>query len=214
MADIAQWFDEVLPEVGGVSTPLLTNAVRNSMREFLKRSTIWREDLTPITLVATTGTYTVSVGTGTVLADIIKAKIDDEREIKPILPGDLEREYPNWQFELGEVKRYLMENTSSVIRLIRTPEIEHTLDLKVALMPGATGTSIPDWIFEQYFEPIGYGAKHRLMRMAGFRWSNPDAASMYFTLFENAIGDAQSAADKGLTTGPLRTYGYHSLPEE
>lgn len=213
MADIAQWYDEVLPEVGGVSTPLLINAIRNSMREFLKRSSIWRADLTPITLVATTGTYALGLGAGTSLADIIKAKIDDESEITPILPGDLEREYPNWQTETGEVKRYLMENAPGVIRLIRTPDTEQTLDLKVALMPGPTGTSIPDWIFDQYFEQIGYGAKHRLMRMAGFRWSNPDGASMYFNLFENAIGDAQSAADKGLTTGPLRTHGYHSLPE-
>lgn len=205
------FLDEVMPEVPKCGTDMATLAVKNAARELCRRGRLWRDDLPTITLSASTGTYALSLGTGTAVAEIIEAWLDDETKLEPVLPGDLDRLFPKWRTETGTPRSYLLEDLNT-IRFVWTPDAEGEIDIKLALMPSLLGTGVLDSIGERYSEEIGYGAKYRLMRMKKKPWTDPENAGMYFNLFEAAIGEALTRADKGGTRAPLHTVGYHSLP--
>lgn len=55
-----------------------------------------------------------------------------------------------------------------------------------------------DFMYERHLEKIALGAKFRLMRMAGTKWSNPKQAGAYGQLFYRECANVKSQVTRGL----------------
>lgn len=211
---LSDWYDEVLPEIPGAPPlTLVSNAIRGAAREFCQRTMIWRARTVTLTISSSSATYAFALGTSTALAEVAEVWLDNKTLLKPIIPGDVDKQFPNWRTEVSTPERFWLDGDRSIV-FVPIPDAAGEIDMELALKPSTTGTDVPSVLKSRYFEEIGYGAKYRLMRMKKKPWSDADNASLYFNLFENAIGDGKMFATKGGTRGPVRTTVYHSIPLE
>lgn len=73
------------------------------------------------------------------------------------------------------------------------------LDVFAALSPLATATTVEDFLFNDFVEPVMYGALYRLMDMPGKDWYNPQGSDVHRRRFFNGLDKAKKMANEGLT---------------
>jgi hypothetical protein len=199
-------FNEVLPEMPGVSTAMAENAIRNAVIEFCKRSGVWRHWADPQNVVAGVSTYDLEPAPQSDVASIVVLKVDDEK-CNPASEDHLEG---NWQTERGTVDRYMQQDMTSVT-LVKVPDlnISRGLTMTLSLMPRRASASFPAWIWNQYYEGIAQGAKAKLMAMPKKPWTDQKTALYYQLKFDSAIAGATADAARSLTRAALRTATQH-----
>ncbi len=199
------WFDEVLPDVPGVTQAIAKNAIRNAAIEFCDRSKVWVVDHDPMPAVANQGTYPFEPPSGAVVA-MIKTAWFNGQKLTPRTAAQLDKEFVKWPAKVGIPSRYLQENTEELI-LVPMPSanLANAIEAKVALKPSRSSAGIERWIFEKYLEEIAHGAKGKLFSMQKKPWSDSQLAVFHLGQFEDGIHKAKLAAAKSHTTAPLRS---------
>ncbi|MEJ0004367.1 MAG: hypothetical protein WDN30_14065 [Pararobbsia sp.] len=122
---------------------LALNAIRNTVIAFCNGSTIWRELLDPIDVVANQATYDVIVNAGTDLAQIQSVKLA-ARKLTPRDEDALDNWNPRWRVEQREPEHYMQQNQDSVIlACVPLYSLAGGLLLSVSLQPDRTSKSFP-----------------------------------------------------------------------
>lgn len=200
-------YPQVLPEVPGCPTILAEHHIREAAIEFCERTMIHQHEHSLIAGVADQRTYAFVPPANTVVSRVIEAWYNDQR-IWPKTPDELSRMYSNWLTQDGTPAWYTQVNERN-IELVPKPSanLADALRLRVTLKPSKTATVIEQHIQEEHGTKIAYGAKARLMAMAGDNvpWSNPTMAAMYDGLFNNEIGLLLTKVTKGFGRARLRT---------
>ncbi len=211
MANLTDWYDEVLPDLPGAQTDIVLHAIRRALIYFCERSLAYWHTPADIDVVSGTHTYTPAVPTDTEIAKVRQAWYDNN-QLHIVSSDDLNNFYLDWQNE-SNPPEYLTQESVSTVRLVPNPSADLTagLSLRLALKPTATAATIGGDIFDRYYDVIGYGAKARLMASPKKPYSSTEHASYFDRKFKDGIASAAIDAAKGFTRAPLRTAGYYGL---
>jgi hypothetical protein len=231
MATIKQFFPEVQLDCHNCPGPVMTNAIRNALVDFCKKSRFWTVTLDPVDIVAGTHTYTLVAPAAATDARIheiyhisahgvpLVSQTADQLDmdwpavqaigyIHNFATSEPWREYSNTQ------PRLYHQPTRSTVRLVGIPEASEVsgLLMNAALYPDSTSTYVDDEVFEEFREVIGFGAKARLMAMSKKDWSDPNTAAAYANQFELRTDEAKGQRMRDFARDnvqQLRTRSYY-----
>lgn len=169
--------DEALAELPGCPRPLAAAALRDTLRDFLRRSQVLRVDLTAIDIVADDYTYTLTLPAG----------YDGFAVYRPTLV------LLNGAEQRAGIDYRMQDRTTLQLRdtptAADTGGLEVTVSLAMDDEDTADLTDIEDW-----YPVIAAGMKSRLMIAPGKPWSNPAAAAVYRHEYNDGLGKAISHA--------------------
>lgn len=191
----------------GVPVPIIDHEVREAAIQFCDRARVWREIQT-LDVVADQADYTPVLpvdGVVSIVEDVYHNGV--RLEPKPI--DTLKEQYQDWQSQSG-TPLYYTQMQPGVIKLVPYPTTELTDGLSVRLVfkPARTAETLPDWLYEQYADVLGWGALVRLLLNPGLPCHNPGLAAAYQTQFEQGLYRASRQSGKSFTRAPNRVRGY------
>jgi hypothetical protein len=211
---LSYFYDFVMPELPGVTTALVDLHLVHVARDFCTRSRAWRDDFTPIDVLAGVATYdlspsqgsseTVTINKLTLNGDLL---FDDqwERNRHCVTPTpDLPKYTQRTPFSLGD--------DSKTITLIddEVPDADATAALLLtgSIRPAVTAKNLPDLLTTTWLEAMRTGLLFRLMVMPTKPWTQLAQAGMYRSDYERLIGAAAAFAQRGNVNQRLRSRPY------
>lgn len=233
--DFDQLLPEILPDVPGCADPIAIRAIRNAVVEFCERTALYRSTLAAIDVVADTAEYALAAPAGYAVVDVRRATLDGypltfksqdqlDREWNEDARGMALYLYhrkvgegldaKSWQTAVSDrPQTYFMTNPST-IRLVGIPTTAITggLLVTVALKPTPAATQIVDWLYNDYYRTLAYGALAELLKLPKKPWTDMALASHYHRLFNEGIEKAhgESLRDHGRDDQTIRRIKAHS----
>lgn len=205
MATFESLYNLVLPYLPGAETPIVDLHIRRALRDFFKRTTVWRErfefDTTPAI-----SSYQLQPSTGTVAA-VMNVHVRGNY-VHPV-PEDKRDPFrdaaePNGWFTL----------LPQVINMYPTPNVVVPVSVEAAITLPVEDTLriFPDEILEEHGEAVAAGVISGMMMMPGKPWTQRDAAGTYSRIFGSAIRDTRGKLRDGgqpnqSTFTPLYRFG-------
>ncbi len=178
MADVAfrVLYDHILPWLPMAETPIVDLHIRRVLREFYRRTTLWRQTFTFNTTTARSYLLTPSAG---VVLSILKVSVDG-RPISVLPEADRPSEAEIAEQEAGTSTAWyalysntLALNPSPVAGIPVSVEAALTLSLDNAVQSFAEET------YNEYCEHIAAGVIGEMMLMPGKPWTQEKAAGQY-----------------------------------
>ena len=209
----ALWYPEINPDITNVPYPALKEAVRAAAIKFCNKTHLWKVELDPIDIVADQSDYTLTVPTE-LEADIIvvddvqyKAEGEDDDKYQTVYPVSFVQKNLNtgggWRFSNIEsiTEYYVDPEDVTTLHLVGNPSEASTdgLLVTVIIKPIRIATALPDFIYDDYREEIGCGAKANLFLRKGMPWYDPKIADYYKNEFDNACNNGKLTRVKGGT---------------
>jgi hypothetical protein len=205
------FLSEVMPTVNGCPSLVAINAIRNSAREFCRKSRYWQHDLTPFASVANQETYTLTPPEDTEIVGIMKNPETDKEAVSfdgvtieaanGWVPAEYETstdENPSWFYVSISDGDYVIRPYPIV-----TQDLADAFEVKVVLMPSTTATDCDDRIYTDHLETIAAGALFRLLLIPNKPWTNPGLAQMKGAEFRRGCGSARITVSKNFTNASL-----------
>lgn len=200
MATLDQFYPYILPEVPGCSEPLADQRILSACIEFCKKSHYWEYTHPAINLVADQPTYALTLPANSQLVTVIDPIYYNGQKIEQRTKEWLDQYKGSWQTSQGMTPYCFMMPLINVIRPVPYPDaalVGGIEEIKLVLKPDPAATTVEDFLFDEFFENIADGAKHKLMSMPGKEWSNPELSLFYKTLFDDAIIAARTKVKSG-----------------
>lgn len=207
------WYPEINPDIPGVPVPALREAVRAAAITFCEKTQLWRFDLDDIDVVADTNDYTLTIDASLeaeiVVIDAVKYREDgeDEDKFQSLDPVSEVQEDKNrsggWRAlnTDASLEYYVSPVDKTTLTLVGTVNNSSTDGLRVTVVakPLRTATALPDFLYDDHREDIGYGAKANLFMRRGMPWYEPQLAMSYETRFRAACGNGKFRRVRGMT---------------
>lgn len=202
----ADFHDDLLPELPGIPTDLVTQHLRRTAIDFCNRTHAYIVTAAAVNIVAGTSTYNlVSPDTGTEVVAVHSAWIE-ENPLGMTTPTLLSTYHTYWPGDTADVPGSYFHTNDQTITLYPEPERSITggLEMKLILRPTLAATSIVTWLGTRYYDALLSGTKSSLMAMGSKPWSNPDESRRYGTMYTNLRGAAVIDKNRAMTTGSLQ----------
>lgn len=204
----------LLPEVPGVPDALATQAIMRAAREFCWETGVWNEIQDPIALQDDVNEYDLDAPAGAQIVTIKSIWLVN-RELVPVTMERLQELIPNWQEAKGSDPAYYnCPQDWSVVRIYPIPYGANgqKMTIRATYTPNQFGTTLPQFLVDNFLDELLAGAKARLMQMPGKAWSNPALAGVNQTVFDNGIVRAKVFIAHDKAAGSVRVrpvrYGY------
>jgi hypothetical protein len=192
---------EAITFVAGCPVFLVETEVKAAAREFLRRSTAWRDrkvDL--LTTVADEDEYAYDLPANAEL-NRVHVAWNGTTEVDVQVPGeeddsetaDTDTEWMIGVLEGGQGFRLTPAASTAGVELTGT----------VSYVTATNAAGIPQWIYDEWHYGIACGAAARLLKQVSRPWSNPQASVMLQEQFDVAIREASNRAGP-VTRRPLR----------
>lgn len=168
-----QWkkIEEFLPYIMNEVTPCPQNIalqyLRNALVEFCSETWAWN---------IWTDKEVIQAGSKEIYVDVPNQSTPEG--LMGVLKGNLPYSLENIDLE------YNMVTLGSEL------EQDSEFQFKLALKPIRDAEIVPAWIFEDYLETIGFGAKYKIASMAGQPWANPELVQYAYNQFRKGISEA------------------------
>lgn len=188
MATLESFRDLTVPYVPAAEFAVIDLHARRVLREFFRRTTVWRTTVAFPTIDGTAD-YRITMPAGQDVATILAATRDPGNgdEPKPLgIATEAVRARPRGK---DTPKSYYF-SVPQVLQLWPTPDAVYdmTATLAVTLPIQYTGEDeFPDDIFDTYGEDIAAGIIGYMMAMPGKPWTQLQAAEGYARRFENCV---------------------------
>ena len=189
------WLEAASTRLPGAPLVALQQEWLWAAREFFSRSTAWRHTLPAITIVAGTDLYSLTSDvTDASINQVHQASIPDRylspSSQHPVVLGNQESETPT-QFS---------SPNQTDIRLWPKPskEITDGLLVTVSLIPTSLTTAMPDYLGNQFFEPLLDGMLGKMMNYPNRPFSNDTKAAYHLRRFRSGMARARNNAIHGL----------------
>ena len=190
----ADWVEAAAPQMGGCPLVTMQQEWLGASKEFFTRSTAWRQELAPISIVAATDSYTlVSPVTDSEIAWVHQVSIPD-RYLSPSAhhPVVLSTQTSNTPTQFSNPE-------PGVIRLWPMPsENLDSMIVIASLYPTALTTSLPDYLGAQHFDVLLSGMLGRLMNYKNKPFSNPEGSAYHLSRFRSGMARVRADAIHGL----------------
>lgn len=192
---VSSFVREVMPFLPGVPEFEVEYRLKQTLREFCRRTKVWRQRNTVmLTTVLGQQEYPASLPGGTELADIVSAWMAGV-ELGVMFPGDEENIPPG---ETAETPDIGVINFDTVILSALPQAAGVDVIGTVVLSPNEESTTCPSFLFYRWRDTIREGCLARVMKQVGKPWSNPNQAVMHEAQFDDDCREASNAA------GPVR----------
>lgn len=211
MAVYADWRPDVAIDVPNCPAPTIDRQIKRAVLDFVERTRI---------LVRTAGPANVASGAAPIaFASPFVAAGERVLEVKqawwfdkelPIRsPEAVVADYGlvDWPTAVGEPLALLLDRDLSEYRVVPAPGATQTNVLRMRLAYGYTeaATTVDDELARKWRDAIAAGARQRLLVMPDQKWSNPQLAAYYASIYEDGVASASVAAARGAARGPLQT---------
>lgn len=203
MRDLEDFLVWVQPYCPAAPYPAMERAVLDAAIELARKSTILREDLTPIDIQSGVTAYTLSPPDA---HQIVVPKVV-RLSGQPVYPkgeDGADHAIPGWRSG-GLSRRYWMSGPTT-INLMWTPTTAAAgaLTVKAAVKPAQNATSLADMLYDDWAQGIAHGALQLLFGMDGEPWANPEKERSRKRKFEDAVAEASAVAATSYTDEPMR----------
>lgn len=209
MSALSEYHDLLLPELPGCTTTMVNLHLRETARDFCRRTSVWRETLAAIDLVASQATYNMVVPTNSEVVRVTSITVNDELlwvdKEAPDSSATNSDQLPKYRrdeppFTLSADMATLTLATDE----IPTAAVTGGLVVIAALKPTAFTAVLPDFLLVQYSEAIRHGTLSRLMRMGKKPWGDRPLAADYESRWNSALNFAAYQGQVGNNKKPLR----------
>jgi len=179
---------------------MLERLVRESAREFFRKSRAWRVDFSGA-ITAGSNAYSFTQPTGTLVHDIIYAKLQTSNTNLAYL-RDAGKAYVTPDFESGSTdSKYVTLVDNDTFELLPTPTADDIVTMKIVLSITRTATEIDDAIVDEFEDAILDGALYRLYEMPQESWSDIKLSQYHLNKFLSRTADAKLRAEETRTPG-------------
>ena len=191
----------ILPEVQGVSLPMLASVEKRVLRDFCTRTRIWVGSATTFNTVVNTQTYAVTPPAESEIVRFERVKFNGV-PLEPTTESDLD-ELIDWETRTGPPTHYFSRDGIG-LSFFPIPDAIGQVTARAVLRPTAATLYYPD-LLDTYHQQITAGIKAELMKMPVVAWHNALGAAVYAGIYETGIGTATANAFHGLTKAKRRT---------
>lgn len=196
--NIEEFLPSVIPYVKGVPDVVAYDAIRDSIEEFCKRSTLVRIIHEPVTIVPEVAEYNLDIPYHYYSVAIIQAGIGNWP--LPAMDTDTITLYfgPDWRYKTGPVS-YITQDDPRSFTLAMVPARTYVdpIYMTVAVAPTKEATSVRKIIFDNWSEVIAFGARARLHDTPDAPYYDPQQAIKFRAWFDSGCSEAKITADKG-----------------
>lgn len=214
MRKVADFLPFVLPFVPGCSNPQAKQAIVSACIEFCEQSMI-AQNIQTETVVSGTMDYDVEVPAQMSLVRVMQVFYKGAR----LKPRSREMVVNPMALRAESIDDVTIQTGTPFEWFIRAPEDEVVtvyprpdalaastggLTIVSALQPAVGATSVPDVLFDNYAEDIGFGAVARLVAVPGQSFSAPAAEAGFRKKFLDALSGATSVGRQGRVSAGSR----------
>lgn len=192
--DLTDFHPNVVVDAPGAPTSLITLALLASLTEFCRLSKAWVADIGPLTTIADIRKYTLSPPTNSRVHTILRVTYDDKR-LDPSSDELINQDAHNYLDRTGTPKVYVKESGDEVsFYPVPSTTAVNIIQMKAALMPILTATTIDENLADNYSEIIVAGALYRLLQQKSRAWYDPQRAAECKDVYYSGIAEAKSTA--------------------
>ena len=185
MAALDDFYDDVMPHLGGAEKPLVDLHIRRAVRDFLSRTTLWRATIAVPTAIGQsdyplTPTATDSAVAGVYACTFDGGRMDNISEQRQPLPGVV--------LQNGQPRAYA-EPVRALLRVYPAPDRIANLNVGVVLtLPlDPSVATVPDFVVEHYRDVVADGILSNLLLIAKKPWSDPQMGLLRRSNYNNAV---------------------------
>ena len=171
--------DLLLPSLPGADTPIVDASIRKGVREFMKRTTLYRETFAFDT-VPGTDRYQLLAQTGQVSAVVHVYEAGKPHPL-PVATEEMRRVL------LPRVGLAWWSPLPTVLALYPTPDEVVSLTVEAAVTLPQDAVEIPDGLFDNYGEVVASGILSIMYAMPGKPWTSEKAATVAGRAFSQEI---------------------------
>lgn len=194
MADFSRFYDLTIPYLPGAEIPIINHHTRKVLRDFLKRTTVWRQVFQFYTAGDGTSAYQLTPPAG-VVGSILEVYINGSDRAAPVVPEDRRYSAP------PGVPAGWWSILPAVIHLFPAPNavlpIKINAAMTLAIDGDASTEEFPDEIFEEHGEVIAAGVISAMMLMPGKPWTQRESALTYGRTYGSAVRDTRGKIRDG-----------------
>ena len=203
----ADWYDLLMPELPGCTTALLDIHLDEIIREFCTVTSAWRTALVDVVTAANQAAYQLDTGlNGAEIVRVTKLTVNDLFlwRLNEDEDSGADEEHPKYE---RHEPPFTMSNSLATLTLatLEIPSAAGTLSASAALRPEAGAYLYPEFLKQQYSEPIRCGVLARMMVMGKKPWADRQLAVGYGSRWNQLTSFAAYQAQVNNTRQPLRT---------
>lgn len=212
MALWSDWVPEIAPDVPACPEPLIEDAVRESVIDFLQR-TRWLSGVNAVAADVIGGAVVRAfasplLAAGSQVLEVQGAWLSGKR-LEVWSPEEAEEQLgPTWATQTGEPRAIVMDRLDGYY-VVPAPATTLTaaLTMRTATAPLATATSCDDTVRNRWREAIRNGAIARLCAMPEKAWTNTGRAAIGAGMYGSAVASAQVGAARRSSKSRLSVRG-------
>lgn len=206
MANLSSFMPYVLPYVEACPDIVAEIAVVRASIEFCEKTKYWRHDLDDVTPVKNIKEYDLIIPDDSMISSIDEPIEHDGHEILLKTKHWISQNVANWKTVSSSRADYLYVPSTGKIRLVPYPDVTavRKLSISVILKPIPTAATVPDFLFNDYFEAIADGAKAILYKIPNKPWTDLGLYEDSRAAFDKAMEDAESKSRAGFRTEDRR----------
>jgi hypothetical protein len=195
MANVSSFRDEIRQDLPGCPDVAIDRGVLRACSRFCDKTLMWQYELTAIDIVDGTYEYTLTPPANSLIVSLVWVK-DDSSKVKPKSESWLDQMLgKGWRTAESSTATYCYMNANKdTLRLYAIPTEDKTggLEVKVSLKPDHTATTVEDFLYNDYYDAISYGARAYLFSMKEMPWVDLENQAYYDDMFKNEIGKAKA----------------------
>lgn len=203
MATVDDLFTEIRPLAPGVPVLTLRRAIRQAHKRFCIESYAWRKVLASFELQASTIEQDLEAalpeGSGIYAIAEDPSRVSDGSRISRSSPAELNRLMPNWRNTTDGSPTYCFLSSPTTISFVKAPTSALEVDIPVILMPLQGSNTIDDYLLENYYDGLSFGALAIALNMPQQPWYDPQTVAGYSALFAQAVDKAKEHSMQQLT---------------
>lgn len=198
--------NDIVPDCPGVPVPVAIRAIREAVRQFCRKSSVYRQKLTAADLTYADGVYTIAIPANTQIISVVSPLvIDGTDNANPSKAFGASSEWLDinrhgWRSaETCDWAEHFVMLSTNTFALVPDSGSDRSDDMAVTLilMPDRTTTTLDDDLGERWFDELTAGAKYLLMVMPEKPWSNTNLAKFYYDKFTTGLDAARRYIETG-----------------
>lgn len=212
MTAINDFLEYAQPHVSGCPAALVKREIVSSAIELCEEGMLWREETDPFPLIKNINLYEIDIPDYNGESDPVQ--LESLRfngvDLTSKTTHELDSIRTDWRKAKGDPRFYVQINSHNVVRLDKVPDrtVAQALIASFALKPKRNATSIPDFLYTDWLEPICSGALFRLMRIPNKPWTDHSMSKVHRFDYETmGLSEARIQANKQWGDGSLKAKG-------
>lgn len=202
--DLEELLSRIRPECSGCPTDLMTQALRDVIRDFCQQTRAWQYEVESETILARVSDYDIELPS-TQAYPIAIEYMSVDGSVSVMKSTDwLDSNIENWRYRESDDFSYFTHIQPKVITFACVPTVRGTLggvNYRVSLKPVENATEVPRELADEWIEVWADGAKANLKAMSGKPWSDSKRA--------DSLEDRYRAGRANARVRVNRSFGNH-----